>query len=127
MIVRAASSFDEKLRPAALARYPTLGDAPTVVYVAPGSGAAAAGIQRNDVVTAVNGEPIPPGGKPLDVYARFVRGGDSEPLVFSVQRAGEARDVTVAPQRVCSYPVASSTSRRSTPLPTARASMSIAA
>jgi peptidase M48-like protein/PDZ domain-containing protein len=105
MVVRTASSFGEKLRPAALARYPALGDAPTVVYVTAGSGAEAAGMQNNDVVTAVNGQPVPPTGKALELYAKLVRAGSSGPILFSVQRSGEAREVTVEPRPVCNYPV----------------------
>lgn len=102
--VRTLSGFGEKLRPAAVARYPALGDAPTIIYVAPGSGAEAAGLQRDDIITAVNGQPIPPTGKTLELYARLVRAGANGPIVFSVQRSGEAREVTVEPQPVCNYP-----------------------
>ena len=105
MFLRTATSFGEQLRPAALARYPALGDAPTVVYVAPGSGAEAAGIQNNDVIVAINGAPIQAAGKPLDVYAKLLRAAPEAPVVFAVQRAGEVRDVTVEAQRVCNYPV----------------------
>jgi hypothetical protein len=106
IVVRTAAAFGEKLRPAAVARYPALGDAPTIVYVAAGSGAEAAGLQNNDVIVAVNGEPIPPSGRSLDLYAKFLRAaGSGGPMQFSVRRSGEARDVTVEPQPVCNYPV----------------------
>lgn len=104
--VRTAAGFGEKLRPAAHIRYPALGDAPTVVYVAAGSGAEAAGLQTNDVITAVNGQPVPPSGKSLELYAKLVHAaGSGGPMLFSVQRSGEVRDVTVEPQPVCNYPV----------------------
>src|SRR6266853_6120673 len=69
VLVRVAASFEEQSRPAALARYPALGDPPTVVSIAPGSAAEAAGLARNDVITTVNGEPIATTGKPLEAYA----------------------------------------------------------
>ena len=79
---------------------------PTIVAIAAGSGAAAAGLQTNDVIVAVNGQPVQPGGKSLELYAKLVRAaGSGSPMLFSVQRSGEALDVTVEPQPVCSYPV----------------------
>ncbi len=104
VLVRVAASFEEQSRPAALARYPALGDAPTVVSIAPGSAAEAAGLARNDVITTVNGEPIATTGKPLEAYAALFRKAPDGPLRLVVQRAGETRDVTLDPQRICDYP-----------------------
>ena len=106
IFVATIKSFGEKLRPAALARYPALGEVPTIVYVAAGSGAEAAGLQNNDVITAVDGQPIPPSAKSSAFYTKLVRAASDRPIVLSVQRSGEAREVTVEPHRVCDYPVA---------------------
>ena len=106
IFVATIKSFGEKLRPAALARYPALGEVPTIVYVAAGSGAEAAGLQTNDIITAVDGQPIPPSAKSSAFYTKLVRAASGHPIVFSVQRSGETREVTVEPHRVCDYPVA---------------------
>ena len=106
IFVATIKSFGEKLRPAALARYPALGEVPTIVYVAAGSGAEAAGLQNNDVITAVDGQPIPPSAKSSAFYTKLVRAASGHPIVFSVHRSGETREVTVEPHRVCDYPVA---------------------
>ena len=106
IFVATIKSFGEKLRPAALARYPALGEVPTIVYVAAGSGAEAAGLQNNDVITAVDGQAIPPSAKSSAFYTKLVRAASDRPIVLSVQRSGEAREVTVEPHRVCDYPVA---------------------
>ena len=106
IFVATIKSFGEKLRPAALARYPALGEVPTIVYVAAGSGAEAAGLQTNDIITAVDGQAIPPSAKSSAFYTKLVRAASGHPIVFSVQRSGETREVTVEPHRVCDYPVA---------------------
>ena len=106
IFVATIKSFGEKLRPAALARYPALGEVPTIVYVAAGSGAEAAGLQTNDIITAVDGQAIPPSAKSSAFYTKLVRAASDRPIVLSVQRSGEAREVTVEPHRVCDYPVA---------------------
>ena len=106
LFVGTTASFGEKLRPAARARYPALGEMPTILHVAAGSGAEAAGLKDNDVITAVNGQAIAPSVKSSALYAELVRAGSGGPIIFTVQRSGEAREVTVAPQRVCNYPIA---------------------
>jgi beta-barrel assembly-enhancing protease len=103
MLVQTIAAYGEQYRAAALARYPSLGAAPSVSNVAPGSAAEAAGLKTNDVITAINGEPIPAGDKPLDGYHALLRKASNGPVRFTIERGSTASEVTVEPRPYCNY------------------------
>ncbi|MGB7271145.1 MAG: RIP metalloprotease RseP [Albidovulum sp.] len=63
--------------------------------VMPGSAAMDAGLQKADVIVAANGYPT---NRFADLVA-VVDGADGAPIALSVWRAGQVRDVTLAPRR----------------------------
>ena len=103
MLVHTIADYGAQYRAAAFARFPGLGAAPSVSNVAPGSAAEAAGLKTNDVITAINGEPIPAGDKPLDGYHALLRKASNGPVRFTVDRGGTASEVTVEPRPYCDY------------------------
>ena len=69
--------------------------APLVYGVSPGSAAYDAGLQKNDVVTAVDGVPV----WSFDQLVQVVIGGDGKPMVLSVWRDGQDLSFTISPRR----------------------------
>ena len=67
----------------------------TVASVQTGSGAAAAGIQADDVITAVNGTPV---ATPDDLVAQMASKQPGDKVTLSVKRSGQTRQVTVTLQ-----------------------------
>ncbi len=67
-----------------------------ISLVAPQSAALAAGLQTDDVITAINGEPV-------FAFAQLketVEGNNGAPLLLDLWNAGETRQVTLSPKRV---------------------------
>lgn len=67
---------------------------PQITQVNPGGPAAAAGLTRGDVLVALNGEPALLRDKTIE----RIRNSADTPLVFTVEREGARRDVTVTPK-----------------------------
>ncbi len=99
VLERGGNRMTLQVTPAAYSKY-EIGDLgvrpvmrPQFVMIQPGKAAERAGIERGDVVLAVNGE------RGLDqpaVIDRIKKSPDA-PLVFTIERNGESRDVTVTP------------------------------
>ncbi|MEO0389771.1 MAG: RIP metalloprotease RseP, partial [Pseudomonadota bacterium] len=68
---------------------------PLAVAVSPQSAALEAGIERGDVITAVNGAPI----YAFDQLREAVEGGQGAPLALQIWRDGETLDKTLTPKR----------------------------
>ena len=66
---------------------------PELGEVIPDQPAAMAGLQKGDLVDAINGEPV----REWDDIVRIVRGADGSPMKISYHRDGEARQATVIP------------------------------
>jgi len=64
--------------------------------ISPGSAAIDAGLERGDVITAVNGAPVTAFFELRDI----VQASDGQPLTLDVWRDGETFSVTLAPRRV---------------------------
>lgn len=107
------NSYPVEFRDAAAARF-GIGVQPAIDFVAPGSGAQAAGLQQNDVLVAVNGEAIRIGDlnrrsgrrdrAAEDAYDKLdaaLEGGGAVQL--NVLRAGVPLSVTLTPTPVCDY------------------------
>lgn len=79
----------------------------TVYMVAAGSNAAKAGIQRGDVVMAVNGKPVPSGKKGFQEWEAMFSGTKAPqgPLRLSLDSGTQTREVSLAPHHVCDMPV----------------------
>ncbi|WP_195821934.1 RIP metalloprotease RseP [Roseobacter sp. MH60115] len=69
---------------------------PLVSAVSPQSAAMGAGLQADDVITAIDGTPI----FAFDQLKQAVEGGNGAPLALRVWRAGEEIEVTLTPKRV---------------------------
>lgn len=74
-----------------------------VVRPIPGGAAGAAGIQANDVITAVGGQSV--AGMELADAVALMRGPSGSPVTVTVARDGQSRDVTIVrgtvePQRI---------------------------
>lgn len=69
---------------------------PLAVNVTPQSSALAAGLERGDVITAVDGSPI----HDFDQLREAVEGGQGAALELTVWRAGETLTKTMTPRRV---------------------------
>ena len=67
----------------------------TVASVQTGSGAAAAGLQAGDAITAINGNAI---ATPDDLIAQMGGKQPGDKVMLSVQRSGQTRQVTVTLQ-----------------------------
>jgi len=103
-IATSIQSVPERYRPAARARYPTLGNAPTVIYVVPGSVADRAGLKNGDVITRLNGAYVASDYKVMENFTDQLRKADGGPLHIEVVRAGVPVAVTLEPARACNYP-----------------------
>ena len=68
---------------------------PLVLGVAPGSAAYDAGLQVNDVITAVDGTPV----WSFDQLVQIVIGGEGKAMLLSVWRGGEEVSFTLVPRR----------------------------
>ncbi len=74
-----------------------------VALVDPGSAAHAAGLRKDDLITAVNGEAVSDAGKVSDVFYRWKRGESK--LVLTVRRqGGEEEELAFVPRTVGLYP-----------------------
>lgn len=69
---------------------------PVVGEVTPDSPAAAAGVQPGDVMAALDGQPI----DTFDAAVRYISVRPGVPVVLTVERNGQAVDLTVVPERV---------------------------
>ncbi len=69
---------------------------PRVSAVSPGSAAMDAGLEKGDVILAVNGTPV----ATFAQMRRMVGASDGAPLELKVWRAGEVLDVTLVPRKV---------------------------
>jgi regulator of sigma E protease len=99
-IERAGSPLDVRVTPKAFGRYEAgeLGVLPVmrpqISLVNPGSPAARAGLQEDDVILAVGGER----GIAQDKIIERIRASANAPLAFVVERAGVEREVSVTPE-----------------------------
>jgi beta-barrel assembly-enhancing protease len=103
-IAASIDSVPEPYRAAAHERYPNLRDAPTVIYVVPGSVAETAGLAQGDVITELNGEHVASDYKVMENFTAQLRKAAAGPLHLDVRRAGAPVDVTLQPARACDYP-----------------------
>ncbi len=101
VVDRRGSHLTLEVTPAAYGKY-EIGDLgvrpvlrPQFVIVQPGLAADRAGIQRGDVVLAVNGER----GLSQPAVIDRIKKSPGTPLVFTIERNGETQDVTVTPDR----------------------------
>jgi regulator of sigma E protease len=97
--VRGEQRVDVKVTPNALGTY-ELGDIgirpiarPEILLVEPGRPAAAAGLQRGDVIVGIDGER----GVAQDAIIERIRASAGRPIVLAIERGGVERDVPVVP------------------------------
>ncbi|MDB5447457.1 MAG: peptidase Ste24p [Phenylobacterium sp.] len=103
-----AESFESKLRDAAVEAL-QLKDGLTVTYVVPGSPAAAAGLQPQDVLVSFNGETVPTGKLAAEKLVKRLTeklGRSTAPVTIVVRRAEETRTFSVTPVMACGYDIA---------------------
>ena len=123
LVVQEKSQFAPAIRSAA-ARFFHLDDGPAIMLVVPGSPAETAGLKANDVLTAINGIPLPlPAGNGVDEPKRASFAGitaltnliDRElgrgSATLSVRRAGVPLQMTLTPVSGCRSRVDLSLSR----------------
>lgn len=90
---------------AARAEFPDIANAATVLYVDPDSAAARAGIDRGDIIEAVNHVTIPSDDTaPAAMAAAVARAGAGSSEV-TLKRGATTRTVAVAGALACNYPV----------------------
>ena len=109
--LHAASLYGAGLRTAAVSRFGLDGDLPGIAYVVPGGPADLAGLQAGDLIIAVGGRDLSTGpaqDEPREIGffanravidAALVNG----PTRLSIRRAGAMLDLTLTPERGCSY------------------------
>jgi hypothetical protein len=76
---------------------------PTVFEVAPGGPADKAGLKRGDIVVGVGEEKCETKKQVREALAKAIKDGRSVEIGF--KRAGDFQVVSLAPERVCAYPV----------------------
>lgn len=111
--LHAAGQYSQELRPVAEARFGLEGDLPGVVAVPPDSAAAAAGVRRGDLILAVGDDTLEPGavrGPPaFDGLAANLRRLDLAlsrgPVMLTVRRDGDVRQIELEPRLSCGYDV----------------------
>lgn len=81
-------------------------DQPTIIVTTPGSPAEAAGLQAGDVITAIDGAPLPPGTAGIKAALERVNRSQGRPLLFAYRRAGVPGDTVVVPVNSCDDPIA---------------------
>ena len=67
---------------------------PVVLRIVPNSAASAAGLQKNDVVTSVDGQPV----WSFDELVGLVKGGEGKAMLLSVWRNGQTLEFTFVPR-----------------------------
>jgi len=102
----ALDHYGGEFRPAARSAL-GLSERATVLAVAPGSPAEAAGIQPGDVLVSIDGIAVPRRGGDIrtawhDIGQRLQ---DGEPAVYVVERDGAAMELEVQPVEACDYPI----------------------
>lgn len=96
-------SFGTEMTTAAEQAY-GLSDAAQILSVAAGSPAGEAGLAQGDVIAGVDGRRMPSGRDAAETVTRLLKEAGGRPVTFDV--AGpDPRRVTVAPARICNYPV----------------------
>ncbi len=111
--LHSARQYSLALRPHAVARFDLRGDLPGVLATPEGSPAAAAGLRTGDLLLAVGGASLLPGGsgtgpayEGLAANIRIVDAAMADgPATFTVERGAETLDVTVQPRSACGYEV----------------------
>jgi hypothetical protein len=87
-----------------------LSDQPSVLYVVADGPAAAAGVQRGDVLVSINGEATPTGKQSVDKVDKRLKEilakSPDAPVTFVVRRDGQAQTLSVNPVKTCAYDVA---------------------
>ncbi|MGB0719287.1 MAG: M48 family metalloprotease [Bdellovibrionales bacterium] len=82
-----------------------VGEYPTVTMVTqktPASGV----LKLGDVITHVNGEALPKNKKGMNTISSAIEKNiNAEPMIFTVERAGSIKDVTLNPVHICKSPV----------------------
>ncbi|MBI5518425.1 MAG: M48 family metalloprotease [Desulfovibrio sp.] len=81
-----------------------VGDRVTVYQLAAGGPALAAGIQKGDVLLAVGGKPV--ANKKETKAAMDSALAKGTPVQLTLERAGERREMTVTPAKLCGYDIA---------------------
>lgn len=93
-------TIPERLRDAAKAYYPFIGDYMSIRYVVPGSPGDKGGLKAGDTVISVNGKPVPPTS---DEWQEFFKGMNRDSNTLVVQRDGAERTIRVFPEKACSF------------------------
>jgi predicted Zn-dependent protease len=96
---------DEYQRSGAIARFPDMAKAATVVYADPGSAAEQSGIRPDDLVVSVNDSPIPADARAQAVLTAVFAQSGKTPARVTLKRAGQNVTVTVPGALACSYPI----------------------
>jgi hypothetical protein len=78
---------------------------PTVISVAEGSPAAAAGIKNGDWILRLNDEPVPPTGTAGWIDNYLAKNGE-KPVRVALERDGKDQTVAVQPVMACAVPIA---------------------
>lgn len=111
--LHSARQYSLALRPHAVARFGLRGDLPGVLATPEGSPAAAAGLRTGDLLIAVGGAPLRPGGsgtepayEGLAANIRLIDAALADgATTFTVERGAETFDVIVQPRPACGYEV----------------------
>lgn len=90
----------ERMREAAKAYYPFVGNHVSIRYVAPGSPGEAGGLKVGDTIVSVNGKPPP---TTTDGLAEYFKGMNRDSNTLVVRRDGAERTITVLPEKACSF------------------------
>jgi hypothetical protein len=96
----------EDFQDAAVSLY-DMGESLQITHVIPGSPAAAAGLQKKDILVAVKEEQIPVGKTALKEALKLMEQHleSGKPVSLTILRGEKSRIVSLVPQDTCSYPV----------------------
>ncbi len=81
-----------------------LGEALEILFVVPGSPADLAGLENGATISAIDGEPLPPGEAGKTRFAAALGGASGDGVTLTVDHGGR-RSVSLTPVEICDYDV----------------------